>query len=154
MLEKINTIIWIRPGRTGNIGLFLGTGLRPLEENVRCEDGVVPFEVPPEREQGRLRSAVLYNIKSIIKSTFPIVQRSELLCFSTVLNQLSAGERKSDVDSAIILCSFEHLGRFAPVRNSGCVAPAGQRRPAAECAARRESGPCVRLAAAGCGGVK
>ena len=27
---------------------------------------------------------------------------------SSALNQLSAGERKSDVDSAIIVCSFEH----------------------------------------------
>ena len=53
---------------------------------------------------------VLYNIKSIIKSTLPIVQRSELLCFhSSVLYQLSTGEQNSDVDSAIILSSFERL---------------------------------------------
>ena len=30
----------------------------------------------------------------------------------SVLNQLLAGERNSDVDGVIILCSFEHLSNF------------------------------------------
>ena len=57
-------------------------------------------------------------MKSIIKWTLPIVQQIDIAYCSAVwaalfqysaLNQLSAGKQNSDVDSAIILCSLEHL---------------------------------------------
>ena len=35
-----------------------------------------------------------------------------MLFQSSVLNQLSVGERNSDIDSVIILCSFEHLRKL------------------------------------------
>ena len=104
----------IRPWQTGNTGLFLGTALRQLERE--CSMWRWCCTVWGSFGKGA-RSAVLYKIKSITKSTFPIVQRSEALscvvpvhwaqCVKSIL-ELLAGERNSDVDSAITLCSFEH----------------------------------------------
>ena len=42
----------IRPSQTGNIGYFWEQAYDSSKENVLCEDGVVPFEVPKESEQG------------------------------------------------------------------------------------------------------
>ena len=79
-----------------------------LEENVQCEYGVVPFEVPPEREQGLLFCTTLNPLLNGHCLLF-----SGLSCFVSVqCVKLSAGERNSDVDSAIILCLFEHLSKL------------------------------------------
>ena len=71
----------ISPGRTGNIGLFVGTGLRSLKRESSILRWCYTFWGFPGRGA---RSVVLYSIKSIFKSTLPIVQRSELRCFSLV----------------------------------------------------------------------
>ena len=96
----------ISPSRTGNIGLF--SGRRSLEENVRREDGVVLFEVPPAREQVRRFCTTLNPFSNRHCLFF-----SGLSCVVSekCVNQLSAGERNRDVDSAIVLCSSEHLRR-------------------------------------------
>ena len=46
----------------------------------------------------------------------------------SALNQLLAGERNSDVDSVIILCSFEHLRESASDADGRVVVPANQGR--------------------------
>ena len=99
----------ISPSRTGSVGLFSGTGRRPLERNVRCEDGIVPFEVPSG-------ACLLARVRRFCTASNPFSNRHCLLfgglsCIFSLLcvNQLSAGERNSDVDSAIVLCSTEHL---------------------------------------------
>ena len=89
----------ISPGRTGNIGLFVGTGLRSLKRESSILRWCYTFWGFPGRGA---RSVVLYSIKSIFKSTLPIVQRSELRCFSLVSSINYRQELNSDADSAIV----------------------------------------------------
>ena len=93
----------IEPSRTGNIGLFLGVGLQLLERECLMLRWCCTVCDSPGKGA---RLAVLYNIKCIIKWTFPFVH---IAYWSSALNQLLAGEWNSDVDSVIIHCSFEHL---------------------------------------------
>jgi len=76
----------------------------PNNLEIRCDVGIVPLEVPPDREQVR-RFAQSLNHCQVDISTFGRHFRQK--CVIGLQDRVLAGERNGFVDLVVIHCSYE-----------------------------------------------